>query len=44
MGNETTTCGTITCVASVCSITVKWNDSRATAGLSAQTLTTTSRI
>ena len=44
MGDATTTCGTITCVASVCSITVKWNDSRATAGLAAQTITTTSRI
>ncbi len=44
MGDATTTCGTISCVASVCSITVKWNDSRATAGLTAQTLTTTSRI
>ena len=44
MGDATTTCGTISCVASVCSITVKWNDSRATAGLAAQTITTTSRI
>ena len=44
MGDATTTCGTISCAASVCSITVKWNDSRATAGATAQTLTTTSRI
>jgi type IV pilus assembly protein PilV len=44
LGDATTTCGTISCQNSVCSITVKWNDSRATAGLSNQTLTTTSRI
>ena len=44
LGDATTTCGTISCLNSVCSITVKWNDSRATAGLSNQTLTTTSRI
>lgn len=44
MGDATTTCGTISCAASVCTITVKWNDSRATSGLAAQTITTTSRI
>jgi type IV pilus assembly protein PilV len=44
MGDATTTCGTISCQNSVCSITVKWNDSRGSAGLSNQTLTTTSRI
>lgn len=38
-------CGTITaCVANVCSITVEWNDSRASGGDAAKTLTTTSRI
>lgn len=38
-------CGTIAaCVANVCSITVEWNDSRATDGEDAKTLTTTSRI
>jgi type IV pilus assembly protein PilV len=44
MGDATTTCGTISCAANICTVTVKWNDSRATAGLSNQTLTTTSRI
>lgn len=38
-------CGTISaCVNNVCSITVEWNDSRASSGNAAQTLTTTSRI
>lgn len=38
-------CGTIAaCAANVCSITVEWDDSRATGGESAKTLTTTSRI
>lgn len=41
----TSACGTISaCVANVCSITVEWNDSRATGGEAAKTLTTTSRI
>ena len=38
-------CGTISaCVSNVCSITVEWNDSRATDGDPNETLTTTSRI
>jgi type IV pilus assembly protein PilV len=43
-------CGQVTCVASVCSITITWDDSRATAvgdteaGDAARTLTTTTRI
>lgn len=38
-------CGTISaCASNVCSITVEWNDSRATGGDAAKTLTTTSRI
>ena len=38
-------CGTISaCAANVCSITVEWNDSRATDGEDDKTLTTTSRI
>lgn len=38
-------CATIAaCAANVCSITVEWNDSRATGGEAAKTLTTTSRI
>jgi hypothetical protein len=38
-------CGTIgACAGNVCSITVEWNDSRATGGAAASTLTTTSRI
>lgn len=40
-----TACGTIgACAANVCTITVEWNDSRATGGETAKTLTTTSRI
>lgn len=38
-------CGTIgACASNVCSITVEWNDSRATNGETNETLTTTSRI
>jgi type IV pilus assembly protein PilV len=38
-------CGTIgACAGNVCSITVEWDDSRATDGDSAKSLTTTSRI
>lgn len=35
-----TACGSINCAASTCSITVRWNDSRATGGAAAQTLIT----
>lgn len=38
------TCGSVACASNVCTIVVKWNDSRATAGDAAETLTTTSRI
>lgn len=44
MGKANTTCGTISCNAGVCTITVKWNDSRATSGAANQTIATTSRI
>ena len=44
MGNAATTGGTINGAASVCTVTVKWNDSRATSGVANQTLSTTSRI
>jgi type IV pilus assembly protein PilV len=37
-------CGTITCNANVCEITVEWNDSRGTRGSTAQTMMTRSRI
>lgn len=37
-------CGTIACVSHVCTVTVEWNDSRATEGLAAQTVVIRSRI
>lgn len=37
-------CGSVACASNVCTIVVKWNDSRATSGDAAETLTTTSRI
>jgi type IV pilus assembly protein PilV len=44
LGNETTTCGAITCdTAGICTVTVKWNDELA-GGLGAQTFKTTSRL
>ena len=32
LGNDAATCGTIACVAGVCTITVEWNDSRGFGG------------
>jgi type IV pilus assembly protein PilV len=37
-------CGSVACVADVCTVTVRWDDSRATGGVSNQSFTTTSRI
>jgi len=37
-------CGSIACASNICTITIRWNDSRATGGNANQTLTTTSRI
>lgn len=39
-----TACGQVTCAAPVCTITVRWDDSRGSAGSTAQTLSTTTRI
>lgn len=40
----TTACGQVNCVATVCTITVRWDDSRGSGGNVAQTLSTTTRI
>jgi type IV pilus assembly protein PilV len=37
-------CAQVSCAAGVCTIDVRWNDSRATQGLSSQTTRTVSRI
>ena len=37
-------CGRISCAIGICTIDVRWNDSRGTGGSSAQTVTTVSRI
>jgi type IV pilus assembly protein PilV len=37
-------CGSISCASHVCTITVEWNDARATEGLAAQTVVIRSRI
>lgn len=37
-------CGRITCASSVCTIDVRWNDSRGTGGSTVQQMTTVSRI
>ena len=37
-------CGSIACASNICTITIRWNDSRATGGDANETLTTTSRI
>ncbi|GAB2660770.1 type IV pilus modification protein PilV [Arenimonas aestuarii] len=37
-------CGSIACAANICTITIRWNDSRASGGDANETLTTTSRI
>ena len=39
-----TACGQINCVGPMCTVTVRWDDSRGTAGSVTQTFTTTSRI
>lgn len=39
-----TACGQVNCVAPVCTITVRWDDSRGSGGSTAQTLSTTTRI
>lgn len=39
-----TACGQVNCVAPVCTITVRWDDSRGSAGSTTQTLSTTTRI
>ncbi len=39
-----TACGQVTCAGAVCTITVRWDDSRGSGGTSAQTLSTTTRI
>ncbi len=39
-----TACGQVTCAAGLCTITVRWDDSRGSGGSTAQTLTTTTRI
>lgn len=37
-------CGSIACASHVCTVTVEWNDARATQGLAAQTVVIRSRI
>lgn len=37
-------CGQVNCVGALCTITVRWDDSRGSAGSVAQTLSTTTRI
>lgn len=39
-----TACGQVACAGAVCTISVRWDDSRGTAGAVAQTFTTTTRI
>ncbi len=39
-----TACGQVNCAAGLCTITVRWDDSRGSAGSTAQTLSTTTRI
>ena len=39
-----TACGQVNCVATVCTVTVRWDDSRGSGGNVAQTLSTTTRI
>ncbi len=39
-----TACGQVNCVGPMCTVTVRWDDSRGTAGSVTQTFTTTSRI
>lgn len=37
-------CGSIACASNVCTVTIRWNDTRASGGDANETLTTTSRI
>ncbi len=39
-----TACGQVACVGALCTITVQWDDSRGTAGVTTQTFSTTTRI
>lgn len=39
-----TACGQVTCVATVCTVTVRWDDSRGSGGSTVQTLSTRTRI
>jgi type IV pilus assembly protein PilV len=41
---RTDACGSVACVASVCTIKIQWNDSRGIGGIETQTFTTVSRI
>lgn len=40
----TTACGQVACAGALCTITVRWDDSRGTSGSSTQTFSTTTRI
>ena len=40
----TTACGQVACVGALCTISVRWDDSRGTSGSSTQTFSTTTRI
>ena len=39
-----TACGQVTCVATICTVTVRWDDSRGSGGSTVQTLSTRTRI
>lgn len=39
-----TACGQVNCVGAVCTITIRWDDSRGSAGSTTQTFSTTTRI
>lgn len=41
---RTDACGRISCIGSVCTIDIQWNDARGTGGISTETFTTVSRI
>ena len=44
MGDVATTCGSINCVGGVCTVTVKWDDTRGSGGEDDLTVVTVSRI
>ena len=44
MGNTNTTCGEISCNAALCTVTVYWDDSRASSGSNAQTIQIKSKL